>query len=85
MNIIARTLQMDLLIATNDVTVTAEAHEGTHVAPYRGKMNRNAILAFLESAGKKARAIVYSHDDRTGPVGVDIASGQHTAWVSANE
>jgi hypothetical protein len=82
MNIIARAMQLDLLIDTNEVVITAEAHDGIHVTPYRGKYNRNAILSFLDSAGAKARAIVYSHEDKSGPIGLDILSGERFAWIA---
>ena len=85
MNIIARAMQLDLLIESNEVVITAEVPDGVHVTPYRGKCNRNAILSFLEFAGKKARAIVYSHEAKTGPVGVDVASGEAIAWTPASE
>ena len=81
MNRIASALQLDLLISSNDVIITAEARDGLHVTPYRGKCTRHAILAFLEAAGAKARAIVYSHDEKTGPVGLDIRSGEPFVWI----
>lgn len=84
MNIVAKAMQLDLLIDTSEVIITAEASDGVHVTPYRGKYNRNAILSFLEYAGKKARAIVYSHDSKSGPVGIDIQSGESIAWQPAS-
>ncbi|SAL73201.1 hypothetical protein AWB69_08948 [Caballeronia udeis] len=83
MNRIASSLQVDLLIASNDVVITAEASDGVHVTPYRGKCNRRAILSFLESAGAKARAIVYSHEDKVGPIGLDVLSGEPFTWIVA--
>ena len=83
MNRITGSLQMDLLIASNDVVIAAEAGERERVTPYRGKHDRRAILSFLDMAGSKARAIVYSHDDKTGPVGVDVRSGESFTWIAA--
>lgn len=83
MNRVSSSLQMDLLIASNDVIITAEADDGVHVTPYRGKCNRRAILSFLEAAGAKARAIVYSHEEKTGPVGLDVQSGEPYVWIAA--
>ncbi|WP_281663526.1 hypothetical protein [Paraburkholderia fungorum] len=83
MNRIASSLQVDLLIASNDVVITAEASDGVHVTAYRGKCNRRAILSFLESAGAKARAIVYSHEDNVGPVGLDVLSCEPFMWIVA--
>ncbi|MCX4151000.1 MULTISPECIES: hypothetical protein [Paraburkholderia] len=85
MKLMARAMALDLLIESNEVIITAEASDGIHTAPYRGKCNRSAILSFLEFAGKKARAIVYSHDAKTGPVGIDVASGEALAWTPTNE
>lgn len=85
MNIVARAMQLDLLIETNEVIITAEAGGGIRLTPYRGKHNRGAILSFLEFAGRKARAIVYSHEGKAGPVGIDIASGESLAWLAADK
>jgi hypothetical protein len=83
MNILARAMSLDLLIQSNDVIITAEAPDGIHATPYRGKCNRRAILSFLESAGAKARAIVYSHEDNSGPIGFDVRSGEPLTWIAA--
>lgn len=83
MNRVSSCLQLDLLIASNDVIITAGAGDGVQVTPYRGKCNRRAILSFLEAAGAEARAIVYSHEEKTGPVGLDVQSGEPYVWVAA--
>lgn len=83
MKLMARAMALDLLIESNEVVITAEASDGLHTAPYRGKCNREAILTFLEFAGAKARAIVYSHEGKSGPIGVDIRSGEPSTWLAA--
>ncbi|MBS2132366.1 hypothetical protein KEX41_29735 (plasmid) [Burkholderia thailandensis] len=83
MNRIAASMRVDLLIASNDVVIAAERGDRLHVTPYRGKCERRAILSFLDCAGLKARAIVYSHETPTGPVGLDVKSGEPYSWIGA--
>lgn len=83
MNRTAASMRVDLLIASNEIVIAAERGDHLHVTPYRGKCERRAILSYLECAGAKARAIVYSHEAPTGPVGVDVKSGEPYTWVGA--
>jgi hypothetical protein len=77
-----KSIPLDLLIETNEVIITAEIGDAVQVTPYRGKHNRGAIETFLGMAGKKARAIVYSHESAAGPIGRDVQSGELLTWVS---
>lgn len=83
MNRMGQALKVETLISSNDIVITAESPDGVHVLPYRGKTERRAILSFLEHAGKNARAIVYSHETKTGPIGIDIRSQEQYRWTAA--
>lgn len=72
--------EIERLIKHNDVVIMRPDEKKMKISPYRGKQQRDAILAFLRFSGAHTRAIVFSHHTQAGPIGVDVQSGESFMW-----
>jgi hypothetical protein len=73
-------MTIERLIRQNDIFILSITEHIVRKVPYRGKQNRWDVLRFLQKHTVDARAVVYSHESESGPIGVDIGSGETVTW-----